>query len=362
MVSTTTREFMDKLIDINAYKGIFNSDESMPSPRNGTWFKYDWLDISDWTIDDPRVANIGIRADQNKGPDSDEIAYSYERDGWNMTSFPPIVGTDGRPRNGRTRIIAAIKNGQKWIPIAYYIFTGDKDEQALDSISNGIVLNNHPHNKRSTMDDFIMGGVRAVQQTKKLERDEVAIMSWLVHNCAIEDRFSNKAGIWTKITSSIMEQTASEDSLTLVWERERWLEWLSAVPGLPRDSILYKATSGTAASKYWTDHVLPNAGRPQPVVLYTDKYTPEKCSTIVDNFINELDAMYVQTYQLVNNDLVESPLSLSVPKTRPYTILGVTPNLKRGSQSLFWEQHQLVDTDQYIQDGNAVNSLSFVDE
>jgi len=352
-MSIISKTFMGEPVDISKYDGIFPEGGIRETIfLKGTFVKWHWLFIGDWKIDDPRLDNTGIRAEQNKGEDSDEMAYDYEVNGWDQGSFPPTLGTDGDVRNGRTRIIAAIKKRQQWIPVTIYNFE-ETDTPVKDKITEGLRANVQKPMTRSVTEDFVAGGVAAIDTgAGELKRDADEIMDWLVNDTNIEERFGNENGQWTRIVNMILERSVSKDNLTLVLSREDWVNWAHNIVGIKlSEVILYKAGTSSQPSRFWSDHVLPNAGNPPTVILYTDAYSPEKCSTVVEGFIEELAKMYKQTYALVNNDLAGVPLSLTTLATRPYNIIGVCPNLKRGDQPQNYKSNTLMDVTQYVADG-----------
>lgn len=351
-MSAIIKDFMGEPHDITKYYSTFPEGGYRDKRYlKGTFVKFGWLFIGDWKVDDERLEQIGVKAEQNKGEASDEMAYEYEINGWDMGSFPPTQGTDGQMRDGRTRIIGAIKKGQQWIPVAIYHFE-ESDTPTKDKVTEGVRGNAHHPVTRSTSEDFVVAGIASID-AGELKRDPSAIMEWLIHDAQIDKRFSNTNGQYTRIVTWIMERTANKNNLTVVMDRDGWLDWCDKIP-LNTDRItLYKANP-TNAVRLWCDDILPNAGKGTPVILYADYFTPEKCCSAVEMFISSLDKMYKETYSLVNNDLSESPLSLSPPKTKPYKIYGVCPNLKRGDQPMLYKNHELISVEDYIRDGSPI--------
>ena len=120
--------------------------------------------------------------------------------------------------------------------------------------------------------------------------------------------------------------------------------------------LLYKAGTGTAAGKYWLDHVLPNEGNPPKTILYTNSYSPAKCSEDVSQFITNLDTYHSQSYGYVNKGITTATemFSLRAPTDLPFDFLGVIPNLKKNSQPTLYDNHVLVNIQDYINDGSAI--------
>lgn len=361
-MSTIIKPFMGELISIASYDTTFDTENSIRNNRykKGTFVRFEWLFIGDWKIDDPRLSNVGVKAEQNKGSASDEMAYEFEVNGWDMGSFPPTQGTDGDIRDGRTRIIAAIKKNQEWIPVALYNFEVT-DTPVLDKVTEGLRANPQKPMTRSTTEDFIVAGIAAID-AGELDRDDPdAIMDWLVNDAAIGLRFSNEGGHYTRIVNWIIERTAGKDNLTKVLDREEWMTFLDGVQGINSKSVvLYKADGTKAAAHFWCEQVLPNPSGTVNLVIYSTAFTPEKCTKNVEGFIDDLTTLYNQTYGIVNADLTgDSPMAkivLAPPSQLPFNIVGVCPNLKRGDQARYFEENLLVDYDQYINDGSPISS------
>ena len=337
----------------------------------GKWKQWKFLFIGDWKMDDPRVSNLGVRADQSKGERSDDIAYDYEINGWKSQYFPPIIGTDGDIRDGRARIIGAIKKKQQWIPVVEYHFE-ETDTPIKDKITESLNGNAiHPPLTRISMDDFIVAGITMVD-AGDIKRDKDELMHWLVNETNVGLRFpnANGGGIYSNIVNRIITLTADTDNLTRVLDREDWLEWLknTTVTGNP---LLYKAAKKqTDAKLVWCDHILPHIEyekqrdikkkgkweikEPTRIVIYTDKLTAKDSSNYVDNFVNDLNDLYTKSYSLINSN-VGNFLDKTCPYVKPFQILGVCPNLHRSGQDEMFENYQLVDVDDYIHQGSSIS-------
>jgi len=357
----TTKNFMGESFDINWYGAFFpaNSKECTQF-KNATFIKFAWEYIGDLKPDDPQLDNMGIKADMNTDGGVEELAYDYKVNGWKKHFFPPVKKTDGDWVDGRGRVLAALAVKQDWIPVALFNF--DSETPVSDAVAAATILNNHPQARRSVMEDFIVGGIKVVE-SKEVARDHGAIMKWLIKS-KIEERFTKEGGIWTKITNSILERTSRDKELVVIKERDDWKLWVDGMSGIKsKEVLLYKAGSGTAASRYWTDHVLPNCGTPQATILYTNSYSPAKCSEDVETFIENLKTYHEQTYSLVNNAITGATemFSLRAPADLPFGFLGVIPNLKKNGQPTLYDNHELSTIDHYINDGSSIsNALKIV--
>jgi len=358
-MSLLIKQFMGEEFDITKYDTLY-PEGSIRDTRydKGTFVKYGWAFIGDMKEDDPLLDNGGIKADQNSNEeDIADIAYDYEINGWVARSLPPTFGTDGKWRDGRYRIIAAIRKGQQWIPYALYNFE-DTETPTKDMITEGLRANPGEPGHRNEMEDFVAGGVKSIEEGE-LIREEGAIMDFLMTS-GIALRYSNNGGMWTRIVNMIIERTANKGSLPLIKSRDDVLAWLALCSDIPSNFVLYKASGGTAPGKFWLDQVLSNVTNPPPVVLWCDAYTPEKSSAFVESFRVDCKKIYKQTYGLINQELKSMGGKAAMQLTRstelPFKILGVYPNLKRGSQPSLHKQHVLCDVDQYISDGSSISA------
>jgi len=331
--------------------------------------------IGDWKIDDPRLDNLGVRAEQNATTASDDIAYDFEINGWKPIFFPPVIGTDGNVRDGRTRIIAAIKKKQQWIPMAEYHFE-ETDTPVRDKVTAGVLSNSiHSPYVRSSMEDFVVAGI-AMVDAGDIKGDKDELMQWLVDEANVGLRFSSNGGIYTKIVNEIIKLTADTANLTRVLDRGVWVEWLknTTVTGNP---LLYKAgKKQTDATLIWCEHVLPQIEnkmkididkegkwqikKPTRIVIWTDKLTAEDSSNYVEGLVKDLDDLYTKSYSLIDSAM-GSVLNKTCPPVKPFEIVGVCPNLHRGGQDEMFENYQLVDVDDYIHEGSPIsNALKLV--
>lgn len=353
-----TKTFMGNPVSLSDYHSIYKKGcKEFEQFNSATFRRFDWEYIGNLKSDDPRLDNEGIKADMNTDGGVEELAYDYRVNGWSTSYFPPIKKTNGDWEDGRTRVLAAISVKQDWIPVALFDF--DSKTPVSDSVANAIIANNHKRARRSVMEDFVVGGIKTVE-SGEIVRDFNSIMNWLVNVAKIEERFDNTNGIWTKIANKILDRTSREKELVLIKDREDWLTWIDGMSGINHKQILlYKAGSGTSASRYWTDHVLPNHGTPPATILYTNSYSPAKCSADVDIFVEELKAYHKQSYGLVNNAITGATemFSLRAPTDLPFKFLGVIPNLKKNGQPVLFDNYQLSTIDDYINAGSPISQI-----
>ena len=349
------REFMGESVCLKDYDTNFpvGSIRDTLFPK-ATWKSWKFVFIGDWTIDDPRLDNLGVRAEQNATTASDDIAYDFEINGWKTNFFPPVIGTDGIPRDGRTRIIAAIKKKQQWICMAEYHFE-ETDTPVRDQVTAGVLSNSiHSPAMPSTMEDYVVAGI-AMVDAGDIKRDKAALMDWLVNEANIKSRFSNEGGAYTKIVNNIIKRSAEKDELTRKLTRENWEEWAVDIDY----DLLYKAGSRqTDAPLVWCSHILlpleekrtlfpMKPPTPIRIVLYTDKMTAKESIEYVKNFSADLENLYSQSYKTINH-LVSNALKDAPSSNELYEIVGVCPNLHRNGQDEMFENRSLVSLDEFI--------------
>ena len=352
-----TKNLMGKPDSLSDYHSIFKKGcKEFEQFNSATFMDFDWEYIGNLKPDDPQLDNEGIKADMNTDGGVDEMAYAYQVDGWKTSCFPPIMKTDGTWVDGRTRVLSAIKAKQDWIPVARYNF--NTETPVSDSVANSIKANRHSRIIRSAMEDFVVGGI-VVVESKEVAREFNAIMGWLINKADVKGRFDNTGGIWTKIANSILERTSRDKELVIIKGREDWLTWVDDISGInSKQILLYKAGSGTSGSRYWTDHVLPNHGTPPATILYTNSYSPAKCSSDLETFIEDLKKYHKQTYGLVNDAISDKTemFSLRAPANLPFDFLGVIPNLKKNGQPTLYDNNKLSTINDYIIAGSSISS------
>ena len=308
----------------------------------GKFIKFAKIPITKYKLWHDQLNNAEVRDDQNKDHADENIAYSYKKDGWLYTSFPPIISTDGSIRDGRTRIRAAIHAGWDQILVAIYSYDEDKVDPEYASITNGLIANNHTTARSASMNDFVKAGKSLIKRDK-LEREHSAIEEWLINDVEIANFFDVDAGTHTKIKNRIFNESAEDSDIIIDKDRDEWIEYVKQSPEfkelniLPPDSptpfnenklILYSA-SRTNARRCFCDSILSNQSKDEEVckhsyiVLYSNDRTEEKVRQAVKDFESDLNTFYTQSVNMVNGLI--NGIDIKVPKTRSYTIIGIVP-------------------------------------
>ena len=308
----------------------------------GKFIKFAKISLKGYNLWDDELNNAAVRDDQNKDHADEDIAYSYKKDGWLYSSFPPIISTDGSIKDGRTRIRAALLAGWDSILVAIFSYDDEKVNPEFASITNGLIANNHTTARSATMNDFVKGGV-ALIKLGQLEREHSSIEEWLLNDVEIANFFDVEAGIHTKIKNRIYNESAEDSDIIIDKDREEWIEYIKQSPEfkelniLPPDSptpfnenklIVYSA-SRTNGRRCFCDNILANQSKDEEVcnhsyiVLYSSDRTEEKVRQAVKDFESDLNTFYTQSVNMVNG-LIDG-ININVPKVRSYTILGVVP-------------------------------------
>lgn len=368
---TYTRTFCGKSVNVKEYCSAF--EESVHDrQKKAKFLRYSWLDISSYTLDDPRLGNIAVRADQNTGVSTDDIAHSFEIEGWDMSYFPPIVGADGVPRDGRTRIRAAIKCGQKFIPCAIYAY--EDNDSVRSNYSNGLIANKHKTQVRAQWQDFIAAGVSIVK-AGEMSCDMKEILDWLYNEVEIEYFYSNTGGNITKLAKQIYERAARGGDLITLRKREEWIEWIEN--SISKHSLHYHhdfgikdikdiqiyESGGSRADHVFCKHILPNAssGKITNLLLYTTADDADRAKLNHIEFEKQLESYHNQIYGWINTEL--DGITLKKPrKTKLWRIIGVIPQLLTKEHEKLLRQHYLAPMSDFRLKSSLSVALNFEEE
>jgi hypothetical protein len=360
------RLFAGRPVNIKDYYTNFPNDSEyvINKQKKATFVKYGWLDISSYTLDDPRLNNLAVRSNQNLGDRHEQIAHSYDVEGWDVGQFPPIVGTDENPRDGRNRIRAALKRGEKAIPCAIYSY--EDNTSVRSNTTNGLVANKHKSQMGSEFYDFVNAGVEIIQNGE-MSNTTLEIEKWLYDEADVTFFFNNTGGTITKIVNTISERAErlKDGHLVILREREDWLDWLNN--SINKHSAYYRnnfsvetiddidvliESGGSRDEQAWMRHILPNAakGKVTNIVLYTKEIFPEVASQKHKNFVDSLDRYYRQTFEMVNNEF--DGITINVPLISGlWNIVGIAPQILNDSHTKMLGNYTLADISAFpIQD------------
>jgi len=351
----SSRAFCGNIVNIKDYYNTFDPNSELVKNKqiNAKFIKFGWLDISNYTMDDDRLSNIAVRAEQNTNSLTEDISHSFKVEGWDCGYFPPIVGTDGVPRDGRTRIRAALVCGEKFIPCATYSY--EDNASVKINITNGLIANKHRPQKRATWKDFIAAGTKIIY-SGEMPCDIKSIDNWLYNDVNIEYFYSNVGGNITKLAKQIYEKAKrnTKGNLILLRERSEWLEWLEK--SLDKQSSYYREnfniqsmediafydSGGNRPEQVYCRYLLPNAskGIVTNIVLYSVDDDPDVAAQNHQTFIKKLEEFHDQMYKWVNREL--SNIKLMQPHNNSmWRVIGVMPQFLDEKQKKLYRNHIL---------------------
>ena len=321
--------FGNETIDLQVYEDTFKKTNRIKHQLGAFFIRFDILDLDNVDTTDEDFFNVGVREEdpQSQTERIDNLIASYEEHGWDTTHFPPCFGLDGKPRDGRGRIISAKKRGMRFIPIAVYEYP---DDSLRTNLTCGLVANNHPPAERVTREDIIEGGLLLIDEGE-LEPTDVQVLQWLTDEVGIFKIFRNPKDC-TYIKNQILARVESGASIVKRANSEQWKEWISANLGLTdrKDYILTCTDNVTYINRTWCENILPLIVKrrvPVNVIVYTGEKNPAKAKKSVQSFKKKLDACYEASIAMIN--LMHKGITINpLPEDeRPYHFLGAVPQL-----------------------------------
>ena len=234
------------------------------------------------------------------------------------------------------------------MPVA--VFNIKTKDKGASKISFGSIANSglfHKTQHKNTMNDYIEQGV-AVVERDIITNDENEVRDWITTETRIETDFSDEKV--TQVINQIVGRTSEEFALVNQdIDKEDFVNNYKIASIKHQGKIsLYKAKGRTAGMKYFVNNCLNTGGNPPPTILYTDGLSPEECGSDLYQFIRDLKKMHKGTFHYIDNSVE----GLSVKPTIFDTsfILGIIPNLDRGSQQAMLKNGMTISIEQYIKD------------
>ena len=302
-----------------------------PEIRSGRFSHIGVLDLDTVDEDDPEWENVGIREEGNTEERIETFENSYEVEGFSTDVVPPMIGTNGKPRDGRGRVISAKRRGERFIPVYYYIIEDDSEKSRItDGIENNL---RHPASFAATMESVIVACLYLIKKNE-LSLNEVAVVDYLHNELKIQHRFA-KHNI-TKIVKAILKRGVSGgDPLIVVKDRKKWEAYCQKA-GKKVDNktvFLLSADSDTYAFRAWCQHILPAIVKndsPIEIILFTNNHIPAEARKNIKKFETNLEYFLNASYLMVEKDYAPDwqfgELKLPV-KSVPYKILGCIPQV-----------------------------------
>jgi len=342
LMSEQIRTIFGTSVDINKY----TLESHTPLPQtDGTHLRFIWWEIPQKYFDEPNhkdLQNLGIRLEQNLNRGEDDFAHSIKKDGWKITPFPPTVGTDNKPRNGRKRIIIAIKAGERFIPAALNSYKDFKGvvEETRSRITTGLQLNmDDDYSEPAQFRDFKEAASVLISEGTDLSTEKL-VDEWLFNELNINN-YLCPASV-TKLRGSILNMGKVGLDHMIKMTRDNAMKYLAVCPEI-RDNYGIKTPhkqsndpkipelclytpNDVNAYRSLCQHILQNVTtkRETLIVLYTNDYDPETATKAMIQFEVTLTDLVSRSGQFVENEL--TGLSFNKPfVSNGYKILGCIP-------------------------------------
>ena len=333
------------IIDLNDYL----SNSVTPPEMEGYVFQYvTHLELSTVDEDDADWLNDLIRSEGTTKERIDEFENKFEVNGFKTCYVPPIIDTDGKPVDGRGRVMGAKKRGERYIPIFVYSRV-DKTETCR--VANGLISNlKHDPATKATREDCAVAALGLIK-LGELKNEEADIRYFLMQRVHVEDYF-NARNI-TLIVNDVIKRAAAGDAVVRVEGREAQLRWLNKKAGIKIDNKktwLFSVEQDTYAMRAFCQAVLDsviNDKNPAEIILYTNSHLHSDARDNMKKFVEDLDFYISAAYKMVAKDIFagnNQMISAFKCSTTPYVILGARPQLI-GCHDL--ESNKLIPIDQY---------------
>lgn len=316
-------------------KGVIDlKDYDSLTPRfqnNATFLHIDWLDLNTVDLTDEDYFNTAIRSESDEEFMSrvDSLSLSYQQKNFSTTYWPPCFGTDGKPRDGRGRITAAKQNGERWIPKAVYEYS---DDSLRNTITNGIIANDHDPAQRPNMEDFIEAGVQLISNGE-LKNFKSDITHWLYKEAKVENFIKKDGGHITKIINAIEKRGENGGNpIIKAIGSEKCHAWIEKNLKLKnrKDYILSAVDNVTYINRTWCEGILPmilKSQTPINIILYTSSKDEQTARNNVNNFVKAIHKHYESSFKMINESIVGISLNIPAKKDRPYKFIGAIPQI-----------------------------------
>lgn len=344
-------------IDLNNYEGRWSDEEIQSHSKRGKFIRFAFLELKKFGGDlfHEELINIAIRENGSRGNDDENIAYSYETKGWSYNSFPPIVDTSFKVRDGRTRIRAAIIAGCTFIAVAVFAYPEEKDPKIsfLHSLSEGLIGNDDLISRPTKYGDLFEASIAAVTDGG-IDHDKTAIAD-LLFNEFEALRFIKQDEV-AELVESVFDAVQGGQRAVWIPDRTDILSYLKKCPDIPKDACLdgevrldgkrvfvYAAPSNTNQGRLW-GMIAKEIPEECYVVLYTTKKIPSKIRSGYEDFISFIDTRYKECFEIVNRTASDTGFNIKIepPVKRPWKLLGVIPQLNDETHETLRKNYRLI--------------------
>jgi len=273
----------------------------------------------------------------------DDLEDWMKRDGFITNVEPPILDENDNIIEGRGRIEAAIKRGEKWIPVFRYKAINPSEGAAYVAAT----IANNPRSDNSkvpnTMEDFALTFRKLVELGP--ERGGIEDTSAAVTNKLNEINWTQR---WTRTATrttlrimidNFIAAARKGDSVVNVNESDvkAWYKTNIILAG-KTNHILISADQMRYPKQIIMKDVFDSVEKgtdPLNIILYTKRINSQDAIANVKAFVKEFNKMYDSIYTHVDvwkrkdeklNDSF-GPAAYSIPSKRPYRFVGCVPQI-----------------------------------
>ena len=356
-MSTSEKIVFGVKVDINDYYDKNKQPKHKPFKQHkGKFSHFGWYNISGFkgNLHADVLDNLGIRLTQDLEREQDDFNHHLQREGWDINYFPPIISlNDDLIMNGRKRIRAGVKEGEKYIPVAYYTYPLEttKGQGKRNTITNGLKANIPSDHGQPTKYADVYNAAVVLHKLDQLNpQDDNAVHSWLYDELEIEDalsptsimRLKNKISNIINGGSAFMHMMDRPQALDYLKKSEK-VQNLGGVSENEDDAskVALYSPSQVNAFRFFGQHLLPNAklGKQTNLVLYTTKADSAICSENIQYFISLLSQLQKNACALVMKEMgtIGENYDSSSFESSLVNVLGAIPQKKIGGNA---EEHQ----------------------
>ena len=303
-------------------------DGLTPRPQKGGTFQYyTFINLDAVDTEDLEYSNVTIRSNSGISTTEpiDDMRNSFSVNGFDISHFPPIFGTDGKIRDGRTRIKAAKKNTERHIVAAVYEYD---DTSPLNMTINGLQANLHPPAVTSKMQDFIDAGISLVKQ-KQMSCDKESIK--IFFDAVGIDNFFPHTSVQGKIEKGILKASSPGTEALFTPDQDHWRNFVKKIHG--DDVLVISVDYSTYVYRLWAEDVakaLRLGNGPVKIALFTKgARTSAQFVGRIKEFNKNMEMVYKMCFNTVNDSLKGSGVDFQPQENakRPWVVLGIVPQV-----------------------------------
>jgi len=317
--------------------------EKIKPQNDAVFIKFDWLDLSIVDESDDEFFNLGVREEtpQQFSDRVNSLMNSYDDLGWDTSFFPPCVGLNGKPRDGRGRIISAKRYGYDKIPIAIYEYP---DDSLRTNLTCGLLANIHAPAVSVKREDVIEAGLLLVS-AEELEANDDEVAIWLRDEVHIEKMF-RAAKDHTIIRKSIVKRCENgKPQLVKRGDSDQIKSWIKTNLKLQdrKDYILTSVDNISYSNRTWCEGILPllkKGIKPVNIITYTGERDPKKARKNMKGFVSDIHTSYKRSCDMFNNKELRE-------EERPYQFIGAFPQIVGDHFEIGEERKTLVNLKYY---------------